>query len=181
MNGALLGDGSIIKHKNGLNAYFSYSSKSEEHVRAVCTELEDYVSPGFYYRYEETYDKRTDKSYSHYSFRTITNPTFTELYNMWYKNNIKIVPKNLILTPLTCLIWYLGDGELSRSSRIAGYILLCTDSFTKEDIEKYLLPQLSNFSATLMEHGYNKYRIYIPRIKVKEFLEYIGTCPVEDY
>ena len=182
INGALLCDGSIVKPKKGLNAYFSYLSKSEEHVRAVCTELEDYVSPGFYYKYEEIYDKRTDKSYSRYSFRTLTNPTFTELYNMWYKNNIKIVPKNLILTPLTCLIWYLGDGELAQSStRASGYILLCTDSFIKEDIEKYLLPQLSNFSATLVEHGYNKYRIYIPRIKVKEFLEYIGPCPVEDY
>ena len=173
INGALLGDGSVIKPKNGLNTYFSYASKSEEHVRAVCTELEDYVSPGFYYKYEEIYDKRTNKSYSRYSFRTQTNPTFTEIYNTWYKDNIKIVPKNLVLTPLTCLIWYLGDGTLAKHpTKTKDHILLCTDSFTKEDIEKYLLPQLSNFSATLVEHGYNQYRIHIP---------HIGPCPVKDY
>ena len=182
INGALLGDGSVIKPKSGLNAYFSYSSKSEEHVRVVCTELEDYVSPGFYYKHEEVYDKRTNKSYSRYSFRTQTNPTFTEIYNTWYKDNIKIIPENLVLTPLTCLIWYLGDGTLAKNStRTHGHILLCTDSFTKEDMEKYLLPQLSNFSATLVEHGYNTYRIHIPHIKVKDFLEYIGPCPVKDY
>lgn len=182
INGALLGDGSVVKPKNGLNAYFSYLSKSEEHVRAVCTELEDYVSPGFYYKYEEIYDKRTNKSYSHYVFRTQTNPTLTEIYNIWYKNNIKIVPKNLVLTPLTCLIWYLGDGELHKcSTKVKGEIYLCTDSFSKEDIEQVLLPQLSDFSAGLSERGKGVYRVRIPRIKVKDFLEYIGPCPVEDY
>ena len=35
LDGAMLGDGSLIIHKQGKNAHFSYVSKSKQHVEFV--------------------------------------------------------------------------------------------------------------------------------------------------
>lgn len=64
--------------------------------------------------------------------------------------------------------------------RRSSSIFLCTDCFDKDDVEKTLLPQLAQFEAELSMHD-DKWRIRIPRRKVKSFLEYIGPCPFEDY
>ena len=40
--GALLGDGSLIKCKNGINAQFTYVSKSKQHVEFVCKDFMEY-------------------------------------------------------------------------------------------------------------------------------------------
>lgn len=92
--------------------------------------------------YNMYYDKRTNKNYERYSFKTYVNEGFTEIYNLWYKNNVKIIPKNLKLNKIICLIWYIGDGSLVTSKRTQ-YIKLATNCFTKEDQENILLPQLS--------------------------------------
>ena len=65
-------------------------------------------------------------------------------------------------------------------------IKLSTQCFSKEEQEEILLPQLSQFEATLMKAGVGKnqqrqYYIYIPHRKEKEFLDYIGECPFDDY
>ena len=180
INGALLGDGSLIMHKNGTNASFSYLSKSIEHVHFVCDSLIDFVIPSHNFYISKYFDKRTNKEYERCDFRTKANLIFTKLYYKWYDNKIKIIPQDLTLTPLICLIWYLGDGSLLKHER-SQYIHLCTDNFRKEDIENILLPQLKQFEPHLIEHGINQYRIYIPRRKIKDFLDYIGECPVKDY
>lgn len=181
INGALLGDGSMIIHKNGTNAYFAYLSKSKEHVEYVCQDLLDFAVEGHEIAYSEIYDNRTQRTYEQYNYRSIANSTFTEIYNKWYSSK-KHIPSDLILTPTVCLIWYLGDGTLaSQSTRTRGEIFLCTDSFEKNEIETILLPQLSQFSPTLSQHGNNQYRIRIPRFYTKAFFDYIGPCPVKDY
>lgn len=180
INGALLGDGSLIIHKNGTNANFSYLSKSIEHVHFVCDDLADFVMPSHNFYISKYLDKRTNKEYERCDFRTKANPAFTKIYYEWYNNKIKIIPKNLILTPLICLIWYLGDGSLLTHAR-SQCIHLCTDNFKKDDIENILLPQLEQFESHLIERKTNQYRIYIPRRKIKDFLNYIGECPVKDY
>ena len=182
IEGALLGDGNLSIHKNSINANFSYLSKSKEHVEFVCNDLLDFALKSHNIIYTEFLDKRTNKIYGRYDYKSIANITFTELYNKWYKDKKKIIPSDLILTPLNILIWYLGDGELVKSNtRIKDEIFLCTDSFTKEDICNILLPQLASFSPTITEHAKGQYRIRIPRIKVESFLNFIGPCPVKDY
>ena len=42
--GALLGDGSLITHKNGKNSYFSYLSKSKQHVEYVMGHFSEYLT-----------------------------------------------------------------------------------------------------------------------------------------
>ena len=175
--GALLGDGCLWKSKNGLNAQFTYASKSHQHVKFVYDSLGNVVC-GQDIQYYEYFDKRTEKTYGRYSFRTEHNPSFEKERLNWYLNNQKIVPKTLVLNPLICLIWYIGDGALCHSKN-SQHIQLSTDCFTLDEV-KFLCNQLSQFHAKPMRQG-KAYRIYIPHCKIKDFLQYIGECPFEDY
>ena len=55
----------------------------------------------------------------------------------WYPIKKKIVPKDIIITPLSCYWWFIGDGYTSE-----GNVYLCTDSFSKEDNE-FLVEKLN--------------------------------------
>lgn len=182
--GAMLGDGCLYKSKHGVNAQFTYTSKSKQHVEFVC-EIFKNMSYKEGIKYVTYYDKRTNKSYERYTFRTVSNPTFQHERDKWYLDEKKIIPNDLILTPTICLIWYIGDGCILHSKNTQ-YIKLATQCFTKEDQEAILLPQLQKFEAHLIKadtskNGEQQYFIYIPRRKIKKFLEYIGPCPFSDY
>lgn len=182
--GALLGDGALIKHKNGINAQFTYLSKSRQHVEFIANYFKEYWSKEGI-KDTSYIDNRTNKKYYRSKVRTYTNPSFTKEYYHWYINGKKHLPEDLILTPLTCLIWYIGDGGICHSIR-SEYIKLSTQCFSKEEQEKILIPQLKDFEATIMKadlgkNGEQQYFIYIPHRKEKDFLNYIGNCPFEDY
>lgn len=181
IDGALLGDGTLILEKRGINPYFGYLSKSEEHVKYVCDSLKEYARKGDYFKVGNYIRKDTGQPYTQCVFRTQSNPTLLPIYNKWYLNKIKHIPRDLKLTSIVCLIWYLGDGTLCKSS---GIIELCTDCFLKEELEEILLPQLASFEAYLKNFRKdckNYYRICIPYRQVPDFLKYIGDCPVQDY
>lgn len=182
--GALLGDGSLVVHKGGINAYFSYLSKSQQHVEYVVNYFAPYLTQAKIYN-SDCFDRRTNKIYHRSSARTYSNEAFTNEYNKWYRSGVKIIPSDLKLTSLTCLIWYIGDGCISHSKNTQ-YIKLATQCFSKEDQEEILIPQLQEFEAHLVKadiskDGEQQYFIYIPRRKIKKFLDYIGPCPFSDY
>lgn len=179
LNGALIGDGCLSLHKHGANAIFSYTSKSKQHVEFVCNYFKQYWS-GEGLKCVNIYDKRTNKEYSRYVVKTYTNQSFTAEYNRWYPNGKKCLPKDLMITPLTCLVWYIGDGCICHEKR-SEYIKLATHFYPKEDQENILLPQMQQFEPSLMAAGNNQYFIYIPHKKEAEFLQYIGECPFSDY
>ena len=186
LNGALLGDGNLTIHKNGRNPYFSYISKSLQHVQFVSKNFIKFSSGNINdYTY---YDKRTNKEYKNYKFKTYSNIGFLDQYYAWYINNKKHIPANLVLSPITCLIWYLGDGGICNSKKSnAQEIKLSTHCFEKEEIENILLPQLIDFDARIRKSGIEKssnreqYAIYIPHNKMSSFLSFIGNCPFQDY
>ena len=182
--GAMLGDGCLFQSKHGLNAQFMYTSKSEQHVQFVSDAFKN-ISYKEGIKHAAYYDKRTGKTYERYTFRTISNPTFQHERDKWYVDGKKTIPIDLILTPTICLIWYIGDGCISHSKNTQ-YIKLATQCFSKEEQEKILIPQLQKFEAHLIKadiskNGEQQYFIYIPRRKIKKFLEYIGPCPFSDY
>lgn len=182
VEGAMLGDGHLEKHKNGISACLRYCSKSKQHIEYINNYMVKYSSG---IKYQEYCDKRTNKIYTKYSMRTKSNQGFTQLYDKWYINQVKHIPNNLILTPLICLIWYIGDGSLNNNKN-SQLIKLSTHCFLKEEQEQILLPQLKQFHPCLYKAGINKkgqeqYCIYIPHYYIKDFLNYIGECPFEDY
>lgn len=182
--GALLGDGSLPNVKNG-NTNFIYGSSLEEHVQFILNYFKGYLYSECLEKpkYSEVYDKRTKKYYTSYRMRTRANIAFQNIRNEWYKDGIKIIPSNIRLNPLICLIWYIGDGHISNTGVSSNHIKLSTDGFDPKYVIDVLIPQLKDFDAYLRYRNKEKTQscIIIPRMKIREFLSYIGECPVECY
>jgi hypothetical protein len=181
LNGCLLGDGHLRKPR-GQSSYFQYKSSQLFHVEYIYNWFGRLASQGYKdgprsYSY---YDKRYKKTFIGYIFCTQSNITFYKLRQQWYPEGKKIVPRDLELTPLTCLLWYIGDGSLSKAKQ--HNIKLSTDGFKSNDVD-FLIETLNKlgFEATKVSVRRNQYAIHIPRRNVKKFLDYIGPCPVECY
>ena len=188
LDGIMLGDGCLYKPKASpnQNAQLIYLSKSEQHVKFVGQYFENILSDEGY-TYRKIFDKRTNKYYEQNKFRTIHCTGLTEQYKRWYPNGKKIIPNDLILTPLKCLMWYIRDGSISlNGSHRTQAIRFSTDCFEIIQQETILIPQLQNFNAVLYKSSKNKqgktvYNIRIPHKSIRTFLEYIGECPFLDY
>lgn len=94
-------------------------------------------------------------------------PCFTILYNMFYKDKIKIVPADIynLLTPVALAYWIMGDGK----GNLFKGLYLCTDSFSDYDIVKLMNVLLIRYdiqSNLVKDSG--KSRIYIPSTENKK-------------
>lgn len=179
LDGALLGDGNLsCRYKN---AELRYISKYEEHVKFISNYFKNYLTLKSLTSKTIIHPK-TNNPYTSYKLRTKQCKDWTPQYYRWYgQNNHKEIPQDLIITPLICLIWYIGDGTLSKGKRQGQEIKLCTNSFNKQKLENILIPQMKGFEAYLRHVEKDSYHIIIPRRKIKQFLTYIGDCPIQDY
>ena len=94
-------------------------------------------------------------------FKTWTYSSFNWIYDLFYINNIKIVPSVLgqFLTPLALAIWIMDDG-----SKVGGGLKLCTNSFSFADCNFLVTLLYKNFNlkATVQSAGAkDQYQIYI--------------------
>jgi len=69
-----------------------------------------------------------------YRFFTKQHKELTILYNLFYKDRRKIIPKNLELDPVSIAIWYMDDGSKSRDSDV----YLNTQQFSLSDQKKLI-------------------------------------------
>lgn len=177
INGELLGDASLYP-TSSYSALFAYSSKHLEYINYISDILKSFGIEGKIYK---RCHKDTNTNYYSYSYRSLSYEELLSLYKQWYPENKKIVPKSIRLTPLTCCHWYIGDGTLECYKDSRPGIKLCTDGFLISDIE-FLWQQLKDigFKGNIHKSG-NNFRIYISVHSVKEFLDYIGPCPVSCY
>lgn len=178
LNGCLLGDGHLTK-PIGNSCQFTYCSSEYEHVYFVYSYLKQFmvnecVNGPIKYSY---IDKRTGKTYTKYSIRTQSNISFFNLRNQWYPRGTKIVPTTVEFSPITLLFWYIGDGGLITGKNYQ-YIKLATNAFSHDDIN-YIKVSLQEFNPKV--YGNKQKVIYIPRNKIKKFLDVIGKCPISCY
>lgn len=93
-------------------------------------------------------------------FRTISLPCLNELYNLFYKNNKKIIPYCIfdLLTPLALAHWIMEDG-----AKLNKGLVLCTDSFTLLEVINLcnVLKIKYDINTTIPGWKLNKPRIYI--------------------
>ena len=90
-------------------------------------------------------DKCTNRNYSSLTLRTRSLPLFTEYYNLFYFNGVKVIPNNIgdLLTPLGLAHWIMQDRSYHKVSK---GVALCTDSFQKEEIQLLLSVLQKNFN-----------------------------------
>lgn len=178
IDGCVLGDAHLFMAKASKNASFNYRTSSEEHIIFVHNYFKDFCTENYLkHKTNYVYDKRTKKTYINYFFRTRHLPLFTDVYNRFYINKKKIVPKDIKITKELLLFWYIGDGELNKRN---GSIFLHTNSFTYDDV-LYLCDLLFEFDAKPVNKTKTQYMIKIKRKNVKKFLSYIGDSPFDEY
>lgn len=109
--GSLLGDGTLRKQGNRLNALFevNHSFKYKLYVDWKYQVFQDYVLTQPKNRYNR-------KGRIAYRFTTRSLPVFTEFYKEFYINGKKQLPKHLDLNPLSMAVWFMDDGARSRSA-----------------------------------------------------------------
>lgn len=187
INGELLGDGHITVGNH--QSCFSYGTSKKEYAEWLSDLINNHglktVGNGVYQT--NTKDGINHKYHMGYRFNTISTIQLHEQRNRWYKNNIKIVPKDLILSKESLLHWWIGDGTFNKKSK-TGWI--ATDSFAENEVV-FLSNQINDLLNTKLK--VNKcssiykniekdiFRIYIPRESLENILYFIGPCPVKCY
>jgi len=176
INGELLGDG-CLSSRSQHSARFQYASKYLEYIQYISDTLKSFgiKQSGEIRKY---YIKNTHTNIYHYA--SYSYPEFLSIYKKWYPEGKKIIPKDLKLTSLTCRQWYIGDGSLTHvKGKARPLISIATCGFNISDVE-WIIEQLIKLGFKITRWP-SENIICISAYSVKEFLNYIGDCPIQCY
>ena len=150
--GSMLGDGHFHKIIRN-NSYFTKQQcvKYKEYIEWHYEQFLPYSKPTaeifskekiIWNKETSTIERISDvKKLCGYVFKTCLHPCFTELRNYWYPHGKKIIPNDLVLTPLSIAIWFCDDGCNSYNNREA---VIATQSFSMDEAY-FLLDLLKEF------------------------------------
>jgi hypothetical protein len=169
--GTILGDGHLTKNKlNGESSlYIGHSVKQKEYIKYKYNILKRWIGCKVY----SLFHKIGDTKYETLNFVTRRNKKITELRNLFYKENIKIVPFKYLtdnFDEYSLFIWYLDDGYNYKTKGCE----FCSESFSeKENLFLIdLLEKKFKIKARLRKCK-NKFRIYITKKDKKDFFKLI--------
>lgn len=112
------------------------------------------------------------KTYHFAEFVTLTHPTFSEYYALFYQQGEKHIPASfsqLIKHPLTLATWFMDDG----SSEYAG-VSFNTQCFLKEELEKVQTVLKNTFNLeTSLRRNKKGWVIYIKKASLSRFIEIV--------
>lgn len=134
IQGSLLGDGCIERSRFRMGQ--TYSKK--EYIDWLALKLSPYS--------KEPYEETTicnNKEFKSYRFYTCCHSQFRDLYELWYPNGKKIIPKNLTLNEISFLHWFLHDGCNNPKKRA---LTIATNCFSVEDVEFLIALLKTNLS-----------------------------------
>lgn len=161
--GTILGDATL--RKTNKNAFYvvSHSPKQKEYCQHICSELSS-IGSKLSYSKRIIPDKRTGKYYESYICRVQSNPALNDLYNMFYPNNVKVIPNNEFFkrnfNEISLAYLYMDDGSKMQN----GYSI-ATLCFTKKEILEFRKFLFVKFNLETSMFADN--RIYI-KAKSKE-------------
>jgi hypothetical protein len=93
-------------------------------------------------------------------FKTRSMPCITELRNLFYLDNKKIIPINIydLLTPVALAHLVMGDGSVQRHG-----LIICTDSYSVQDVVRLMNVMIIRYrlECILRFHTPTQPRIYI--------------------
>ncbi len=194
VEGELLGDGHL-EARSKYSARYEHPSKHKEYLEWLSKQFDNFgikqsgkINGGKFFN-------KKGKIYYRYSYNSLSYSELLPLWQKWYRIStpedskqwkriykfIKIVPRDIELTPLVCRQWYIGDGSLqhnNRSKNRKDSIALSTDGFSIVDVE-FLVKKLNQIGFKCGRTKSNG--IYIYTKSTPAFLKYIGDCPIDCY
>jgi len=163
--GSLLGDGymRIIPGRADAFLEINHSKKAKAYVDYKYTSLKRLCK-------STPKERSTNGNRVAYRFFTRQYKELTVLYNQFYKNNKKIIPKDLVLDPVVLAVWYMDDGSKCRNHDI----YLNTQQFSISD-QKILLYKLRLLGINARLNKDKKYfRIRILKTSIETFMRLIS-------
>ncbi len=151
--GSILGDGYLRIMDGRADAFLeiNHSLKAKEYVdwkfnilKSICK------SP--------PKERETNEGRMAYRFFTQQHPEITKIFNDFYYDGRKIIPKNLKLDPLILAVWFMDDGSKCRDRDV----YLNTQQFSLLDQKRllYLLREMKIRARTNKDKKYHRIRIY---------------------
>jgi len=183
--GLMLGD--LSAERSQLNGdtrlRFYYSIVNKLYIEYLYDLFKIYVKTGPR-ELERKHNKLMNKIHTVIYFSTLKfaffNWVFEDFYVKLNCKNVKIIPKNAYqrLTPVSLAFWIMDDGSFNK---IKGYVILCTDSYTKEDVVQllFILSDKFKLSCALVELNKNNKTVYRIRIN-KSSVPYL-ICLIRPY
>lgn len=162
--GSILGDGymRIIEGRKDAFLEINHSIKAKKYVdwkydilKSICI--------------SEPKERNTNEGRIAYRFFTRQSSELTKIYNLFYRDKRKIIPKSLVLDPMILAVWYMDDGSKSSNSDI----YLNTQQFSIKD-QKFLLHLLRKVDVKARLNKDKKYyRIRVLKESIETFMNII--------
>lgn len=162
--GSLLGDAHMERDGNGSRVCFYQKGDHIEYIIWLHSTL---LSYGYCKQSIPQIQSRinNDKLVYYSRFRTFTYSSFNWIYDEFYVNKVKVVPKvlEIYMSPLALSVWIMDDGTWIKNRGIS----IATNSYSLENV-KYLIHLLENQFrldglSAVKGSGINQYMIYIPK------------------
>jgi len=171
--GALLGDDALFRKKEETYPTLKvvHGAKQKDYVFWKYNIWKKLVLSGV----KKVDVKVKDKIYSTYRFYTREHPAFMYFYNLFYKNSLKRLGREILnsLTPFSIAIWYMDDGVYIKSR---GRAWLATNSFSYQEhliIQKYFKEKWG-FSTTIGTSDSGTHYLKFNTENTIKFLKLIG-------
>lgn len=191
IDGCLLGDGYMVRWNRLSDKSYPFFAKKniyEDHVSYVAS-LCFTSNPHKNYKRVEAINSFNGQPCHYYLLKTQAHKELLENYERWYpKNNnfVKIVPRDINLTPVALLHWFLDDGS-AFFIKNKKYIIVkfCSMGFTVEDQEFLCreLKRIFGIRASLYKslHNGTGYYIQLVPTHAEKFYSIVGKCPVKSF
>lgn len=164
VDGLLLGDGGLERSKEGGEArlYLRQSMIHYPWVDQTKAALEEVkvtgnisIAPCTGRWLNDQWIKGEDT----YTLKTKRYVQFTKEWRRWYRENarngddLKIIPKNVRLTPISLAYWFCGDGVKGNNS-----LSFCTNGFTWDEVDflRFRLNAIYGWKCGVTRHTNNR-------------------------
>lgn len=173
VDGLMLGDGYVNFTKDGyVSCRFRLDSSAKEWVEYGMSKLKDYEPTKV-----TTYNKITEKTPNPiWVSQTLMHPDINSQAVRWYsgENRTKKIPVDVRITPISVMLWYLGDGSFTYTEDGNMSVLrLATCAFDRNDLETIVIPKLKEHNIDAYVDDY-KNDIHVRSESIKDFFNFIG-------
>jgi hypothetical protein len=177
----LIGDGHLRIQKAGKTPQLEigHSLKQEEYLKWKCSLLKEY---GFEMKIRKVIHNQKGKTYPALVASSGVSDELTSIYNLFYKNKVKLLPKIFVghFDELLLAILFMDDGSCKVKKKDKGLIsetgyieafMIATNNFSFDEVEylsRYLLDKFNIKANVQRDRG--KPRLAISSIESKEKL-----------
>src|SRR5690606_12660961 len=171
--GSMLGDCSAEKHGKGVRFCFQQEHSNNAYLLWFHNYLASlgYCSPTIPKLATRLSNKGKIRQLSR--FKTFTYTSFNWIYDVFYVNGLKIVPRIIseYLSPLALAVWIMDDGSIVSSG-----LKIATNSFTNEDVQLLcnVLKEKYGIKATVILAGAkskDQYFVYISKFSMAKLAQ----------